>query len=505
MKNYLFVFAILSTVIVFNIGCGGDSATANLVKEEMTKQSSNQPAPTVQQKSSGEITRDPVLGGPADIKIQALGAPQGTTFLIGILGDQRFRLDSATVDQKGVSRFTNPDGYPQGHYFVYFANNKNFQILLGEDQNFEVQLDLNDMGNTIKSNGSIDNQLLYENILFENELRPQFAEVAQILQSNAEGSQAYLDAKARQEALVNQRKDRLAKEFRENPTSFYTAFKRSGQNPEIRKDLPEDRQVAQYRKDFWNNVDFGDARLIRTPVIVNKLKRYMDELTPQHVDSLIKVQTWLIDKAEPYPDYFKFFANWVPLTYEPTKTSIMDPEKILVNVINRYFTKEKAFWADSMSIYGFQQRAREMSGSLYGDKGPDVISTDQFGKQQSIYEKTTDYVIVYMYNPDCEHCQEQTPKLVNFYNQHKNNGIDVFAIAIDTDKQKWTEYINKTGMNFTNVHDPSNRSIYGKYYVDHTPELYVLNKDRIIIGKNLKVNQIMTVIDRDKEKGLFSL
>jgi len=134
---------------------------------------------------------------------------------------------------------------------------------------------------------------------------------------------------------VNQRKDRLAKEFRENPKSFYTAFKQSGQNPEIRTDLPEDQQVAQYRKDFWNNVDFADARLIRTPVIVNKLKRYMDELTPQHVDSLIAVQTWLIDKSEPYPDYFKFFANWVPLTYEPTKTSIIDPEKILVNVIHQ--------------------------------------------------------------------------------------------------------------------------------------------------------------------------
>lgn len=501
MRYYFFAFVILSCVVIANIGCGGESATASPINEQ-TSQTVNQQTPApVQRRPVGEITRDPVLGSAADIKIKATGAPQGTTFLIGILGDQRFRLDSARVDQQGVSRFTNPDGYPQGHYFVYFANNKNFQLLLGEDQDFEVELDLNNMANTIKSSGSIDNKLLYENILFENDLRPQFAEVAQLLKSNPEGSPGYASAKQRQDALVQQRKDRLAKEFGDNPKSFYTAFKKSGQNPEIRADLPEDQQVAQYRKDFWNNVDFADSRLIRTPVIVNKLKRYMDELTPQHVDSLIKVQNWLIDKSEPYPDYFKFFANWVPLTYEPTKTSIMDPEKILVNVINRYFTKEKAFWADSMSIYGFQQRAREMSGSLYGDKGPDVISADQFGKQQSIYEKTADYIIVYMYNPDCEHCQEQTPKLVSFFNQHKNNSIDVFAIAIDTDKQKWTDYINKTGMSFTNVHDPTNRSIYGKYYVDHTPELYVLNKDRTIIGKNLKVNQIMTVIDRDKEKG----
>ena len=117
---------------------------------------------------------------------------------------------------------------------------------------------------------------------------------------------------------------------------------------------------------------------------------------------------------------------------------------------------------------------------------------------KSIYDMTAPYIIVYMYNPDCEHCQEQTPKLVRFYNEWKNKGVDVYAIAIDTDDQPWKDYIAKTGMTFTNVHDPTNRSIYAKYYVDQTPELYVLNPDRIIIGKNLKVNQVETIINRDK-------
>ena len=52
-------------------------------------------------------------------------------------------------------------------------------------------------------------------------------------------------------------------------------------------------------------------------------------------------------------------------------------------------------------------------------------------------------------------------------------------------------------MDWINVHDPSNRSIYAKYYVDKTPEVYVLNPERTIIGKNLKVEQIQTIIDKD--------
>ena len=103
-----------------------------------------------------------------------------------------------------------------------------------------------------------------------------------------------------------------------------------------------------------------------------------------------------------------------------------------------------------------------------------------------------------MYNPTCEHCMKETPQLVEWYKKNKNSGVDVFAIAIDTDKNEWTDYIEKNGMEFTNVFDPTNESIYAKYYVNVTPEIYLLNKERKIIAKNLKVFQIDEMINRDR-------
>ena len=94
----------------------------------------------------------------------------------------------------------------------------------------------------------------------------------------------------------------------------------------------------------------------------------------------------------------------------------------------------------------------------------------------------------------------ETPELHKYYLENKAKGLDVYAIAIDTDDAKWKAYIAKNGLSWTNVHDPTNRSIYAKYYVDVTPEIYVLNKDRVIIGKNLKTEQVQIIIDRDKAK-----
>jgi peroxiredoxin len=177
----------------------------------------------------------------------------------------------------------------------------------------------------------------------------------------------------------------------------------------------------------------------------------------------------------------------------------MDGEAVYVHMINKYFTKEKAIWTDSMTVYGLQQRAGEMAQSLTGQPGPNITVPDVDGNPKTLYDLKAPYLIVYMYNPTCEHCIEETPKLVNFL--RGRNDVEVFAVALDTEVAPWKKFIQDFGtQNWTNVYDPSNRSIYKTYFVDHTPELYLLNADRKIIGKNLKASQIEEVINRDKQQ-----
>jgi thiol-disulfide isomerase/thioredoxin len=176
----------------------------------------------------------------------------------------------------------------------------------------------------------------------------------------------------------------------------------------------------------------------------------------------------------------------------------MDPQSVYVHMIQKYFTKERAVWSQPAEVQGLQMRAYEMAQSLLGQKAPEVEAPSYTGGLKTIYDLKKDYIIVYMYNPTCEHCMKESPKLVEFYKTYKNE-VDIYGIAIDTDEKEWRDYVKKTGMDaWTNVFDPTNQSIYARYFVDVTPELYLLNKDRIIIGKNLKVDQVQTMIDRDK-------
>ncbi|NAS11126.1 redoxin domain-containing protein [Flavobacteriaceae bacterium R33] len=351
--------------------------------------------------------------------------------------------------------------------------------------------------------GSLDNELLYENLKYELGYQRSFQPISDRLKNMQEIDLNYAYLKSQKDKLIQERQDHLNDLFAKHPNSFFTKYKKAGQNPLLADSggpdgTSDQARVARYRSRFWDKMDFSDIRLLYTPVVTNKLKRYITRLTPQHPDSINKASDYLIQKALNYPEYFKFFANWIALNYEPSKTTFMDKEAVYVHMIQNYFTHERAFWSDSTLVSALQQRAGEMASSLVGKKGPDVVSRDINGQTRSIYDIKSPYIIVYMYNPSCEHCIEETPKLIQFYHEWKNKGVEVFGIAIDTDDTEWRDYVAKSGMPWTNVFDPTNRSIYGKYYVDITPEIYVLNPERTIIAKNLQVHHLAEVINQDR-------
>jgi peroxiredoxin len=439
------------------------------------------------------------------IQIQGL-AGGGIASLVGTFEDNNYRADSAQISPNGQIVFKRQEPYFPGLFYLVLPNNSNLQMLIDLDQTFNLTTSMANLVGDMKVEGSVDNQIMYDAMKFEDNQRPLFQANAQKMAGLKPGNPNYLQVKAEQDKLIDERKAYLEKVFRENPTSIFTSFKRAGQNPDLRDCFKPDgsmdtaRYTYNYRVRFWNGTDFNDERLLYTPVISKMLNRYISELTPQHQDSIVKYSISLVDRVTDKPEFFKYFANWIVLHYDPKESTLMDPQAVFVNMIERYFTYDKAVWSDSAEIFALQQRAYEMSASLVGKKAPDVNVPGPDGKPVSLYSKKAPYVVVYMWNPECEHCAEQTPKLVTLYNQMKDKGLDVYGIAVNTEDDQWRAAMKKYGMPWTNVFDPTNKSIYGKYYVDNTPEVYLLNADKTIIAKNLNVDQIMTMIERDKAK-----
>ncbi len=450
---------------------------------------------------SGETADSTVI----DVTVE--GMPAGKVRLVGTYGDQNYLADSAMADASGHFVLRRPKPLMAGFYYFLLPGQSNFSILIDkQDQFMTLRAKLPDIPGTMQVKGSLNTELLYRNFKFQSAQDPELNQLSQTLKKFPATAPEYQQAKNRQNQLVAARKAHLDEIYKNYPDAFFTKFKIAGQNPdwpEFRKpngDLDTLRNLLHYREHFWDGVDFTDNRLLNTPVIFNKLRRYITELTPQQPDSIIKVADPLVARMLPYKEYFKFFVNWIGLNYENGKTKVMDGEAVYVHMIDKYITPELADWDTPENIEKLRKKVWEMKASLLGRKAPDVRAQDINGQFRSIYDITAPIVVVFLFSPDCEHCQEQAPEIQRIYEKWKDRGVDFYGIAVNTTDAEWREFIKKQGFTFTNVFDPTNRAIYAKYYVDITPELYVLNKDRIIVAKNLVAGQLETMFERELKK-----
>lgn len=434
------------------------------------------------------------------------GLPAGKVRLVGTFGDQNYIADSSMADNNGHFILRREKPLPSGYYTFLLPGTKNFSFLVDQDQRFTVHAKADDIVGTTESEGSLNAKLLFESLRFQSKQEPILNTLGEIMRKNPASSEEFKQAKARQTQLLDERKAYLTEVFKANPNTFFTKFKISGQNPDFpdfhkpNGDIDTSRQLSYYRGHFWDGVDFRDNRLLYTPVIGNKLRRYMKDLTPQRPDSIIAATDEVIRKVIPYKEYFKFFANWIALQYENGKTTVMDGEAVFVHVVQNFMTPDLAFWDKPENIEKLQKHVWEMEASLMGKKGPDVRAQNMAGEFKTIYEMTAPIVVVFMFSPDCEHCQKEAPEVQKIYEKWKDKGVDIYGIAVNTTDPEWREFVKKEGFTFTNVYDPTNRAIYAKYYVDITPELYVLNKDRVIVAKNLQANQLEQIFERELRK-----
>ena len=444
-----------------------------------------------------------------DIKLEVEGLSEGEyVALVGNYLGENYLIDSTRVQENGVIHFTHEVPYNQGLAFALLENDAAIEMLITEDQTFSLETSFAAIDDDMKVEGSIDNELFYKTLQLEKSNGKEIIAINQQLYDSIE------DRSTLETELQIKIDERYA--FYENleknyPNSFYTKYKIAAQNPDMRtydrqaEKLSLEAYKSVFKNKFWDEVDFSDERLLSTPVIRNKLEYFINELVDEKSDSIVKYANQLIDSVLEYPVYYKFFSNWMLKKYEPVKSNLMDAEAVYVNIVNRYFTKDRATWVDSMTIYGFQQKAYAMAGSLRGKQGRDVKGRDINGVVHSIYGQSSDYVLLYVFNPKCELCKYETPKLVERYAAWKAKGIEIIAVATDADKEELSDYIKKQHIKFPVISDPNNRLLYPNYYVDKTPELYLLNESRTIIGKNLQTEMVDGVVEYHKSNSLNNI
>jgi thiol-disulfide isomerase/thioredoxin len=434
------------------------------------------------------------------INFKISGYTEGETVkLLGSFFDQNFLADTAKLSADGSVSFLDKEGFKEGIYYILTPDKNNFQFFIaGSENNFTLKTTKDNLVLGMTVEGSTENQLLYDNARYQTALEAKYNALSQQVRNFQPNTPQYAELSKQMQDLLTERDAKLLAMQKEHPNALFTKFKMAGQNPKIRMSyrpngtLDSMATMVNYRMDWWNGVDFSDARLLRTPVFFTKLKRYITEFTAQHPDSLITASDYLLDKTLINKEVFNTTASWIASQYKPGLSKLMDGEAVYSHIVLKYFTEGNVEGISKEDLASTRKRATEMLPSLMGKIGQDVWGVDKDNKRRNLYSINATFKVVFIYNPDCEHCQEEAPRLRNVYDQWKGRGLEVFSLVANAKgRDEWQNFAKKYAVNWIDVWDPQLESrFHEKYFVDITPELYVLDKNNKIIGKNLKPEQL---------------
>lgn len=452
------------------------------------------------------------LNAQYNITVNIENLKDSTIYLGYYFGDKQYAKDTAVLNNKGKAVFTGKDTLPYGLYFILVPGNNMFEVMIDKEQIFSLSTKYtNDAADltkylTVKNNKEQELYIGYQKFMtIQNEkaiaLRKQLKETAD---ENRQKS-----IKDSLQILNDQVMARWDDIKQNHPESFLASILYCIQDVEV-PDPPKDEkgnitdslfQYHYYKQHYFDHVNFADARLLRTRFYYDKLDRYFEKMIIPVPDSVIKESKMVLDKASANDEIFQYTLQTLFNKYN--NSNVMGMDKAFVFFAENYYLKDKATWADSAWIEKVRKRVKEIKPNLIGNKAPTLHLISNDGSLVSLEMIDADYTILFFFEPSCGHCKKTTPKMKELGDKYWEKGVEIMGIYTQSDKTEWDRFIQEQHLeNWINAWDPYNQSGFrANYDVSSTPTIYLLDKNKVIIGKKIDVETIDKMLgDLLKEK-----
>ena len=425
----------------------------------------------------------------ADYTFTIEGLPAGENMRLAYyLGEKQYIKQEALSQEGGLVTFK-IDTLHVGLCMLVFPDNNYFEFVAKEPRVI-MKTNKDDVIGAMEVIASEENAKLYEYLKYNNQRQMDF----QKLEANTELSDA-------QRATVQMDMEQKGKEKREEfiekyPESYLAQLIASSieyEPKEAPAGLSEDEISAytfyDYRKHYFDNIDFSTSELLYSPVYHPKMMAYIDQLTVPQPDSLIVASDYLLKKASANDEYFKY--TLITLLNKFAKSQVICQDEVYLHLIDTYYLNGKAVWMDEEGLSKLKASADNLRNNLCGRLAVNFELPDVNGTNQSLYAQSADWTILAFMQNDCIPC-EKTLEELSKMDQSILPSFNVVTVFAEGDNAVWKGLLmQKTKSNWVNLMNVNSAlNIERDYNVQSTPTLYLLDKEKRIVLKRISASQI---------------
>lgn len=134
-----------------------------------------------------------------------------------------------------------------------------------------------------------------------------------------------------------------------------------------------------------------------------------------------------------------------------------------------------------------------------GKQAPDFTLPNPDGEAISLSSLTENgnYLLIDFWASWCGPCRNENPNVVALYNDYHDKGFDIMGVSLDKEKGAWLKAIEADKLTWHHVSDLKgwNNAAARLYGVNSIPHTVLLDKEGVIIAKNLRGEELRSKIE----------
>ena len=214
---------------------------------------------------------------------------------------------------------------------------------------------------------------------------------------------------------------------------------------------------------FWDGIEDFDGPTDENPVLAAQIDFYFDKFVAPLPDSITLEINRLVERANFNTD-LRDFILW-HLLERYRHPEYMSQDQVFVWLYDQYFSQLEIKDLNKTNLDLIRENAERLRRLALFNVAPAIQLNDSL----SLQSIESEYTVLFFFDHDCEVCRLERQELDSVVAQRPE--IAVLAIDMNTDEYRTD-------------------ALYDLYDIEATPLIYVLDRDKRIIGKKIRARQI---------------
>lgn len=446
------------------------------------------------------------------IEFKLEGVNDSVLYIARHFRDQLQIVDSARVGKDGGFVFKGKKALSRGVYALVQQNREKAisDFVVDDSRQFTVSGDAKLTPVTVKVKGSEANKQMFSYLAKVSEANKRMQDIGKRKKVAATKD----EAEREERTLVEEMQAFEATARHPKKAQLFFDLVNLTENPEVPEEVKD--KAYWYRNHYWDELfenkglraRVGET-LLYSPQLFNKMNYFFfGQMYHADSDTIIKEIDRLAARIGDDTELLRYvFDHIEPRYFRSTRNIGWDA--VWCHLASEYYLKGRCPWATEATLHNIRYNYNRIKQSLIGAHGQELwmADTNQSSNPNdwvSSHRFPTKYVILWFWDPDCHHCQEQSAQLKVLYDSLLTapyRPFEVYAVGYESDVEKWKKYVKEHDFRWVNVGGPNVNIDYQEAYNVHgAPTMIILNERRdIIMNKVLPVKGLLKFLE-DYEK-----